>query len=206
MKKFSPLLLALCLLATTALAAETPSVTAGEAAVKQIIDRANPSLDNMGLLSALTGNWSYTAQVWAKPGAEPQTANGSVANEIVLDNRFLSSSFTGYLNIDGLQTPYRGQALIGYDTEKKSFISNWVDTLGTGMTAGSGTYNEKEKAITETGRFTNPVTGAEETFRAETKLTSSDSYERTIFSTGKSGKESKLMEFKYFKPGYMKAE
>jgi hypothetical protein len=206
MKKFIPCSLALSLLAATAFAAETPYVPAGEATLKQIEARSNPSADNMSLLAALAGNWVYTALVWAKPDAKPQAADGKVVNEIVLDNRFLASNFTGYVNIDGIEMPYKGQSLTGYDTAKKSFTSNWVDTLGTGIRAGIGTYNEKEKTITETGRFINPITGADENFRAETRLTSPETYERTVFTTGKSGKEAKLMEFKYTKPGYVKAE
>lgn len=202
-EKFAGLVFALSLLASPAHATE--SAAPAFDIHKKIEERASPSTENATILHSFAGNWDYTATVWMEADAKPQSAKGTATNEVVLDNRFLSTVFTGYLSIDGVHTPYRGQGLIGFDTAKNSFTTAWADTLGTGITAGTGTYDDKEKTLTETGRFTNPINGEEEKFRAELRL-DGDSYTRTIYTTGKSGKEAKLMEFKYTKLGLGKVE
>jgi hypothetical protein len=116
---------------------------------------------------------------------------------MILNDRFLSSSEVGNLNMGGHDMSVHSQGLIGYDNAKNAFTSVWIDTLSTGMMIGSGTFDKKHKAIEETGNFTNPINGAGEKFRAELRFVGLDHYSRTIFTTGKAGKESKLMEFEY---------
>lgn len=198
MKKFAALCFSLCLLAAPAFAEK--SKAPGEAEVNAIIERAAPSdTNNINVLSPLSGEWEYSVSVWLKPGVEPQKATGKMTSDMVLGNRFLSSTIMGSVNVAGHETPLNGQGLIGYDNAKESFSSVWTDTLSTGMTIGNGKYDEKAKTITETGRFTNPFNGAEEKFRAETRLVDAGNYERTVYTTGKSGKEAKLMEFQFTK-------
>lgn len=74
-----------------------------------------------------------------------------------------------------------------------------MDTITTGMATGTGNYDKKDNAIKETGQFTNPLTGREERFRSELQFLDIDDYKRTIFVAGKSGKETKLMEFDFSK-------
>jgi hypothetical protein len=169
----------------------------GEALAKEITNRATPATQNIDILAPLSGTWYYTATVWTAPDVKPQQSMGTITNEMILDSRFLSSSEDGALNIGGHEMPVRGQKLIGYDNAQKSFTSVRVDTLSTGMMIGSGTFDKKDKAIKETGKFTNPINGAGEKFRSELRFMDADHYSRTIFTTGKSGKESKLMEFEY---------
>jgi hypothetical protein len=171
----------------------------GEALVQEITKRAAPSAtENVAILGPLMGRWYYTATVWtALNDAKPYKTTGKITNEMIMDNRFLSGSDVGILNMGGDEMSAHSQELIGYDNAKKSFTFVRVGTLSTGMMIGSGRYDKKDNAIEEAGTFTNPVNGAEEKFRSELKFVDSDHYSRTIFTTGKSGKESRLMEFEY---------
>jgi len=210
MKKFANTLLAISLLTATALPAfaadKANAVLTGEATLKKIMDRSAPSeTNNANVLIPLSGQWEYEATVWTGT-SEPQKAFGSTTNKMILGNRFLSSTVAGNLNIEGIEVIVNGEGKIGYDNTKQSFNTVWTDSLSTGMMVGTAKYDEKTKTLTETGHFTNPVTGAEEKFRAETKFVDADNYERTVYATGKSGKEAKLMQFKYTKPGFAKAE
>ena len=180
--------------------AATAAHTLDESVIKKMLDRGSPSATNhVNVLAPLAGDWYYTAAFWAVPGAEPQRTKGTITNEMILDSRFLSSTFLGSWNIGGYDVPVKGQGLIGYDNGKKSFTSVWVDTMTTGVMIGAGNYDKKANAIKETGRFTNPLNGAEERFRSELQFTGAEEYKRTIFAIDKSGKESKLMEFDYSK-------
>lgn len=176
--------------------------------------------DNADVLMPLTGTWNYVESFWTRPKAEPEHASGSVTNGMIMDDHYLSSKSNGNLNVGREQIPFEGRELIGFDNAKKSFSFVAVDTLTTGMTVGSGRFEAKPKnvgkagrvkkgmiaggksngnagVLTESGRFTNPLTGAEERFRSEIEVVDADHYTRTVFAIGKSGKESKLMEFDY---------
>ena len=207
MKKYKAMLFALpvlaCVIALPAYAAEKAQAKAaahpaGESMVREVLERGRPSAaQNIGILAPLTGTWDFTATVRAAPGAEPERTAGTTTNEMILDDRFLSSTVLGNLSIGGHEALFNGRGLLGYDNAKKSFTSVWVDTLGTGMMVGSGKYDEKEKVLKETGRFTDPLDGVEKGFRSELWFTDAEHYKRVIFTTDKSGKESKLMEFEY---------
>jgi hypothetical protein len=172
-----------------------PYRPAGEDTVRKIIDRATPSeKDNIAVLMPLTGAWDCTVVMHTDLSSTPEQTTATVTNEMTLGDRFLSSKATGSLIIGGQTMPWEEQGLIGFDNAKKSFTSIWVDTTTTGMMTGQGKFDEKQRTLTQTGRFTNPLNGAEETFRSELRFTDADSYKRTIFAAGKAGKESKLMD------------
>jgi hypothetical protein len=171
-----------------------------ESVVKKMLDSGKPSEANhFKILALLSGDWYYKAAVWAVPGAEPRWTTGTITNQMVMENRFLSSKVGGFLDLGGQKVLLTGQGFLGYDNAKKSFTSVWIDTMTTGTMIGAGQYDKKDNAIKETGQFTNPLTGREEGFRSELKFTDEENYKRTIFVIGKSGKESKLMEFDYSK-------
>jgi Protein of unknown function (DUF1579) len=161
---------------------------------KKIIESGRPSGEKNFVLAKLTGEWHSKTALWAVPGAAPKWTKGVVRNEMTLDDRFLSSSFVGELDVGGNDAMIKGQGLIGYDNAKKDFTSVWVDTLSTSLMTGSGKYDPKTRSIVETGQFTNPLTGTEARFRSELQFTDDDNYKRTIFVVGKSGKETKLIE------------
>lgn len=191
--------------AEKAQAAAKPAKILAHAEVEKIIERGNPS-GALEILAPLTGHWDYKAAMWAVPGAEPDWATGKISSRMILGNRFLSSELNGSFNIGGQDIPVNGQGLIGYDAVKKSFSTSWVDTLNTGMMNGSAKYDEKTKVLTETGKFINPVTAAEESYRAEIAFNDAESYKRTIFATEKNGKERKFMEIEYSRSGSFSPE
>lgn len=162
-------------------------ISRGEASAKDVLPPLLP----------LVGAWDYTESIWTDPKAQPERATGTAANELVMGQRYLSSKSTGTLNIGRETIPFEGMELIGFDTGRKTYISTRADSLTTGMMIGGGTYDEKNHTLNETGRFTNPLTGAEEHFRSELRLVDLGHYTRTVFATGKTGKETKLMEIDY---------
>lgn len=180
-------------------AAAAPQVL-DESVVRKMLDRGMPSEEaHIKILAQLAGDWYYTAAVWAVPGVEPRRTTGTITNKMVMENRFLSSTVYGDMDIGGQHVLINSQGFLGYDNAQKLFSSFWIDTLTTGTMIGAGKYDKKDNAIKETGQFTNPLTGGEEKFRSELQFIDAENYKRTIFAIGKSGKESKLMEFDYSK-------
>ena len=166
---------------------------------KKMVESQRPSYDKNGVLMRLIGEWHSKEAFWAVPGVEPKWTKGITRNEMTLDDRFLSCVFVGELDVGGNDAMINGRGLIGYDNTKRSFTSVWADTLTTSLMTGAGKYDPKTKSINETGQFTNPLTGAESRFRSELQFTDHDGYKRTMFVVGKSGKETRLMEFDFSK-------
>lgn len=165
-----------------------------------IIARTKPSQkDNTAALMPLEGTWDYTGTLWTDPKAEPEHTMGTVTNGMVMDNHYLSSKAVGTVNIGRETIPVEGQEFIGFDTAKKSLTFVAIDTLTTGVTTGKGALDEKAKVIKETGLFTNPLTGAEQDFRAEIAFVDATHYKRTVYTVHKSGRDTKLMENDYTK-------
>jgi hypothetical protein len=146
------------------------------------------------LLATLIGTWYYEMRYWPKEGAEPQTSTGTATNEIILGGKYLLTKTSLILNIGGQNIPYEGCEMLGYDTEKKAFTSVWADSMHTGIIAGSGLYNGKLNAIEEKGVFKNPMDAKERPYRSLLYFADNGTYKRTFFTTGKSGKEFKIVE------------
>ncbi len=183
--------------APAALAAQK---TPAQDALRKMVESNRPSeKTGHSVLMSLAGTWDYSAKFWASKDVEPQPTMGAVKNEMIMDGRFLSSDTLGSLRVDGHTVPVLGRGLIGYDMAKKAYTSVWVDSISSGMMVGAGNYDEKEKTISETGKFTDPVDGVEKNFRSELRFTDAQSYKRTIFTTDKAGKEVKLMEIELTK-------
>jgi hypothetical protein len=160
-------------------------------------ERGKVSEKDIAVLMPLAGTWDFTESFWTPPKGEPEHAIGTVTNDFTLDRHYFSSKASGSLNIGRQSMPFEAQEFIGFDTAKKAFSFIAIDTLTTGMTTGSGSYDEKSHVIKETGRFTNPLTGLEQDFRSEITVVDADHYTRSIFAAHKSGRETKLVEIDY---------
>ena len=180
--------------AATAPAAKLP----GDDIAAGIRSRGKPSdKDNNAVFMPLIGTWDYDGSFWTGAKGEPEHATGTVTNDTVLSQHYLSSKAVGNLNVGHQQIPFESEELIGFDTARKAYTLVQADSLTTGVMIGSGTFDEKSRTLNSTGHFTNPLTGAEEHFRSELKLVDLANYKRTVFAADKSGKETKLFEINY---------
>lgn len=166
------------------------------AAMEKLAKRGAAS-EQSHILASLIGEWNYDLRFWAKKGAEPQLSTGSIANEMIFNHRFLFSETNVILNIGGQNIHYKGKGFIGYDTIKNVFQLVWLDSIHTGMTIGTGTYDEKRNVLEEKGHFTNPLLDGEREYRSEIQFTSSESYKITIYLTDSTGQEYKAIEIEF---------
>ena len=169
----------------------------GESALKEITRHGAVSETHADILAPLLGDWHYTAAFHAVPGIQPHKTMGRMTNEMILDNRVLSGTFIGELDVAGHNLSVKGQEIISYDAGGQKFTSVRIDTMITGMMISSGTYDEQQNLLVETGRFTDPRDGEERAFRSEIRFTDAESYTRTIFTLDKTGKQHPYMEFEY---------
>jgi len=152
------------------------------------------------ILSAIKGNWYYDLKYWTSKDAEPQLSSGLMTNEMIFDNRFLSSKTNVGINVEGQTVLYKGEYIIGYNPAKKAFASVLWDNLHAGLTVGEGTYDEKNKTLTEIGFFTHPLTRKLTPYKSVLELGDDQTHTRTIFIKDGSGAEFKAMEIIFQRP------
>ncbi|MES2856933.1 MAG: DUF1579 family protein, partial [Bdellovibrionota bacterium] len=88
--------------------------------------------------------------------------------------------------------------IIGYDNVEKKFETVWLDTMTTGMTAGSGEFDAKKKAIKETGDYSCPITEVQREYRSEFTLKDKNKMVYAMYGKGLDGSpEFKQMEMTY---------
>jgi hypothetical protein len=143
-------------------------------------------------LASLAGSWTTQTKEWMEPGKPPSESTGSVEMKMLLDGRFLQQEFNGNM----MGQPFSGIGITGYDNLRKRYISNWIDTMGTGIFSMEGTASADGKTITLKGQHAEPG-GGQMTHRAVWKIVDSNTQTFDMYGTHKGGKEMKVMEILY---------
>jgi Protein of unknown function (DUF1579) len=144
------------------------------------------------LLAKLEGTWDCKAKFWMGPG-EPKESTGAMKRTMIMGGLYLQEKFAG----DFLGTKFQGFGVIGYDTNKKKFVSAWIDNFGTGIMVSEGTYDPDAKTLTYTSEEFSPAYGGKVKTRDVLKLISDDRQVFEMFRTPMGGKEMKAMEITY---------
>lgn len=107
------------------------------------------------LLANRVGSWSTKSRHWMEPDKPPMEFRGSCERKMILGGRFLQEEFSGEM----MGTPFTGIGVIGYDNHRKKYVSNWMDTMGTGIYYLEGTASADGKTISMETRFEDPIKG-----------------------------------------------
>jgi hypothetical protein len=156
------------------------------------IKAATPGAEH-ARLKALAGNWTTAVKMWMAAEAPPEESTGTSEGKWIHGDRFVQSSHTG----QAMGQPFTGLEILGYDNVKKKYVSNWTDSMGTGMMMSVGTWDEAAKAINYSGEYEDPISGKPKKVRAILKITSNDKHTFEMYDTGKDGKEFKSLEVAY---------
>ncbi len=143
-------------------------------------------------MSNRAGSWSTTTKEWTDPHKPPTESTGACEHTMLLGGRFLRQECTG----DMMGQTYTGVGVLGYDNHAKKYVSTWMDSMGTGIFYMEGKADKDDNRITLRGRYDDPLQGAMK-LRAVTKILDADHEIFEMYGTGRSGKESKMMEITY---------
>lgn len=177
--------------------APSPAIEMIDDTVISKLAKAEEPLEQHDMLRPLTGTWNYTLKYYAEEGADPQISSGTMINDMVLGNRFLSSKTVIVINAGGQTIPYEGWGILGYDSTAKAFTSIWVDTMHTAIINGVGKYSDESRTITQRGKFTHPLLGKEQSYRSEIQFIDDNAYRQSIFITDKSGQEFEIIHLEF---------
>jgi hypothetical protein len=136
------------------------------------------------------GEWNEDLTMWMAPGAPAQKSTATCVNKMILGGRYQSSMHTGSFN--GM--PFEGMSTVAYDNVKKTFVTTWIDNMGTGMMVMEGKWDEKTKTLNTKGKQTDPMTGKDMAVRETFQIIDDNTQKMEMFMTPAGGKEYKSME------------
>lgn len=87
------------------------------------------------------GDWEGTITMFM-PGMEPQAMPAQEKVE-ALGEYWTTSTFTA--DMGGM--PFAGKSSLGYDTDKKQYVSTWIDSTTTYLTVMHGDFDAKKNAM-----------------------------------------------------------
>ena len=144
------------------------------------------------LFASLAGSWTTKNKEWMEPNKPPVESTGTAEMKMLLDGRFLYQEFTGQM----MGQAFSGIGIDAYDNISKRYVTNWLDTMGTGIFSMDGTASADGKTITLTGKHPEPG-GGFMTHRAVWKIVDSNNQTFDMYGAHHGGKEMKMMEIVY---------
>lgn len=164
---------------------------AEDPAMKAYMAAATPGAPHKAMQN-LVGTWNTTVKSYMSPAAPTETKGKSTYTS-VLDGRFVTEHAQG--NFQGME--FHGYGTFGYDNVLKKYVGTWVDNMGTGIMASTGTSDDGGTTIHWEGTASDAVTGKEQTYHSVMKMINKDEYHFEMSGPGPDGKEMKMMEITY---------
>ncbi len=142
------------------------------------------------MMARSDGEWNADISMWMAPGAPVQKSTATTINKMILGGRYQSSTHSGSFN--GM--PFEGISTVAYDNAKKSFISTWIDNMGTGIMILEGKWDDKTNILNTKGKQTDPMSGKEMMVRETFQIIDGNTEKLEMYMTPVGGKEFKSME------------
>lgn len=163
-----------------------------EAMMKKMAELGSPGPHHKHL-EALAGNWETSTRFWMAPGQGGEATKGTCKRKWILAGRFLTEEFEG----EAMGQPFNGFGMFGYDNVSKKFVSTWCDTMTTGLTTSTGSFDAAGKTFNYAGEYNCPMTGEAKKVREVTRMVSESKHVFEMYDKDPEGKEFKTLEVTY---------
>jgi len=147
--------------------------------------------DMHNMMEKWNGTWTSVITSWEKPGAAPQTSNGSAEFKSVMNGMYQEGVHTSTM----MGMPFEGHSTMAYDNEKKKFVSTWIDNMGSGIMMMEGAWDPATNSLTMTGKCYNPAMGKDCDMKEVFKVIDDNNQVMEMYGPGPAG-EWKMIEIK----------
>lgn len=166
-----------------------------EEMMKAMMEYSTPGKEHERM-GKLAGSWKYTSKGWEAPDKKPEETKGTAKFKMVLENHFLQQEIKGV----AMGKPFSGLGFLGFDNLKKQYNTIWLDSMGTGMLHGIGSYDEKTQTYHDKGEFSCPIVDSKTgQYRSEWKIVDNKNMIFNLYATIGDKPEYKMMEMIYFR-------
>ncbi len=164
-----------------------------EAMMKAWKEYATPGAPH-AVLAGMAGSWKYTSKWWETPTSPAQESSGTSKMKMVLGGRFLQNETKG----KAMGMPFDGLGLTGYDNLKGKYDTVWLDSMGTGVMHGTGSFDAATNTLKDSGEYSCPMSkNKTRAYRAEWKIVDKKNTIYTMWGPDEDGDEFKQMEMTF---------
>jgi hypothetical protein len=145
------------------------------------------------MLKRRVGKWDTVVRMWPAPGAPAQETKGTSEFKAIMGDRYVAEDHQSIW--EGM--PFTGMGIHGYDNLKKTFVSFWMDNMGTGFMVSEGTANADGKQIVYYGDAPDMMTGHYKPIKMIERMVDEKSWRFEMYEAGPDGLEYKHFECVY---------
>jgi hypothetical protein len=162
--------------------------------MKKWAELARPG-ENHKVLDAMTGRWETATRVWWEgPQKSPVETKGAAEIKWIMDGRYLLEESTGQT----MGQSYKSMTLTGFDNFKKKYLFSYVDSMGTAIYTGEGTFDPAARVLISYGKVDDLMTGErDKPVKYVTRLLGKDKYVFEIYDLIGGPSEFKAVEITY---------
>lgn len=139
------------------------------------------------MLAKADGKWD--AAITFYMGGDSSINKAVCETKMILGGRYQKSEYEG--NVDGM--PFEGVNTLAYDNSRKTYISTWIDNMGTGLMYLEGTFDDKTMTMNLKGKATDVTTGKAIIMRETVKIIDEKTQQMEMYDTKEGEKEVKTM-------------
>lgn len=141
-------------------------------------------------LKAQEGTWEFTSTFQMAPGAPEETVKGVQTNTLCGGGLWLV--------IDSKGGDFWGHGVVGYDEQRKKYVSSWVDNMSDYVQVGEGDCSDDGKVQTTQVRVKSMADPTKwETMKEVFTVVDKDTSRLEFFATGPDGKEFRMGKIEY---------
>lgn len=144
-------------------------------------------------LAQKAGEWTVTGEMFESPDSPPMPFEGKSKLKSIMGGRYLIEKFEG--DFQGM--PFEGMAMIGFDNLTQTYVSSWIDNMGTGIMRSVGTPSGDGKTIHYTSDHPDFLTGTYKKMTMVEKIVDDDNMVMDFYSTTPDGDQFKGMHLAY---------
>jgi hypothetical protein len=179
--------------ATTTTPTPTPEAPLPDSVIeKNWMAYSTPGKEHQ-MMAEWNGKWDGEVTMWMKPDQPPTVSTMTAENKMIMGGRYQQSVNKGLF----MGMPFEGISTLAYDNAKKTWISTWIDNMGTGVMTMEGTWDEATKTMNCKGKCVDPGTGKEKAIRETFTIVDKDHQLMQMYDTDPTGKEYKSMQIHY---------
>jgi hypothetical protein len=146
------------------------------------------------VLEFKVGKWNCHITHSMAPGMPAAESDCTCETKWIMGGRYLHDNVKGTV----MGMPFEGMGISGYDNLKQKYVFTWVDSMGTGISSGEGSWDAAKKTLTSTGQTPDPMSGKYVATRSVETQIDADNWKMESYGPGPDGKEflSMTIQFK----------
>jgi len=153
------------------------------AAVPQ--DMPKPGKEHETIKKQFEGEWSFVAKFKMDPAQEATEMKGTDSAKMGYGGWWLTSEVKGEM----FGAPFLGRWTMTYDTAKKKYLGNWIDSMMPQQVVFEGDLDAAGKVYTLIADCVDPMTMKPVKERWVIEIESDDAHVMKFFAPGPDGKE-----------------